>query len=302
MARHRIGDILTALRQNQLDRRMNGVLDYNQSEYADDKGPGAVTVGSSGSEIVWNVNSLDGQIDGETVSFAQDDVIVDANTSSDEERIDVIVASPSGDLEAWKADPAPITTTENDDGDEIELVGRQNPRSQPPALADLEGLVLAAVRTPPESSNTSDIDQDDVYDLRRPALDIAGERGQHPLYLPYSSLESGEHNSVGQGLILPPETTLEVVSWGNFWKDEWGTSGPEDGHELRLLDEDHDEIESTDEFWASADNGDDALFSVSNDGDDPEAYQFQLRNESDEDFSWTEDMRALTAVVYYRLI
>ena len=303
MARWRIGDALYALSRNQLDRRENGVFDYSQSQYADDEGPGAVTVGSSGSAIVVDVTAFSGQIEGVEVDFGTQSATLDPNGDPANERIDVIAGTPSGNVEAWKGQLAPTTTTENDDGDSITLTGRQNPRSEPPDLRDLEGVVLAAVRVPPGASNTSDLTQDDIHDLRRPALDVTGERNLQVLGLPYSSLEGGggEHSRVGQSIIIPPDTTLSVHSWGLCWKDEWGSSGPAGGHSLRVLDENHEQLESTTDLWESGEDGD-PLFSFSNDGDVPIAYQVQLLNNSDEDFSWNNNQRGMSANVYYQLI
>lgn len=297
MARHRIGDALLAVYKNQLDRRMNGVFEYDPSTDDEGEGEGAVTPGSGSTTV--SSNSFDGQISGDRISFSQESVSLDGNDDPDEERIDVIGGSADGSVKAWKGQLAPLTTTEGENGESVTLEGRQNPRSQPPDMHGFEGVVLAAVRVPPGGEG---ITQDDIHDLRRPALDLAGDQSQNVLGIPYSSLDSGDHNRVGQAMILPPDSTLELVGWGLCWKDEWGQSSPESGHELRLLDADLAEIERTEEFWEGADGSADALFSVSNDDDEPLAYQFQLRNDSDEDFSWNEDERAMSALVYYRLV
>lgn len=307
MARHRIGDAIYSLRHNQIDRRRNGIYDYSQSDFDGTEGPGSVTVGSSGSDIVVDVSAFEGQIEGEDVDFASQSVSLDDNPESDQERIDVIVGPPSGEVEPWKGDTYPLG--EDDDGNTLE--GRQNPESQPPALGDLEGVVLAAVRIPPSASNTSDLSQDDIHDLRRPALEAGGGGGLSVLGLPYSSLEGGggDHSRVGQALIVPPDTTLEVHSWGHCWKEgnsdtdsdePRGTSGPETGHILRLLSGSHEELESTNSFWESG--GGDPLFSIANDGTEPEVYQVQLLNDEEDDFTWQDGMRGLSANVYYRLV
>lgn len=307
MARHRIGDALLALRENQLDRRRNGVYDYTQSEYDGTQGPGAVTVGSSGSAIVVDVAAFDAQIEGTDVGFASQSVTLDSNPETNQERIDVITGSPSGDIEAWKGQAYPLG--EDDSGGT--LTGRQNPESQPPALGDLSGVVLAAVRVPPAASNTADLSQDDIHDLRRPALQEGGEGSLSVVGLPYSSLEGGggDHSRVGQALIVPPDTTLEVHSWGHCWKEgnsdtgseePRGTSGPASGHVLRLLDGNHNEVERTTAFWTSGDG--DPLFSIANDETTPAVYQVQLLNTADEDFTWQDGMRGLSANVYYQLV
>lgn len=297
MARHQIGDALLALRENQLDRRTNGVFDYDQVIHHDTQGPGAVTKASGTTSV--SANSFDGQISGDRIVFSQQSIDLDPNGDPQNERIDAIVGSPDGNISAFKGDLSPQTTTENEAGETITLQGRKNPRSQPPDLRSEEVVVLAAVRVPPDGSP---INQDDIYDLRRPALDLSGDQSQNVLGIPYSSLDSADHNRVGQAVIVPPNKTLEVHSWGLCWKDEWGASGPETGHQLRLLNENHEQIESTNSAWVSSDGSENPLFSISNDTTTSVPYQFQVRNQSGEDFTWDVDMRGLSANVYYRFI
>lgn len=170
------GDSLQAVRQNQLDRRTNGVVDFEPWTHTSTTGPLAVTLANSSTEIALDINAGTGQVAGQPHARESTQAPLEANATT-EWRADVVYMADSGAIDKYTGG-----TGDNTVGG-VEVVngepqlttssptGSQMLQPEPNDTRNAVGLVLAVVTVPPGASTSGDLVPDHIDDYRRPAIE-----------------------------------------------------------------------------------------------------------------------------------
>ena len=152
---------------------------------------GAVTPGTSSSEVKYEIGATEIRVDGTDYSAASGQVTVTSNTAS-EPRRDLVIAR-AGDttsdpatydvlvgetitpamMDRLQKEDQPFGAKLDDDGEPLHEVDNI-PQVQPPAAQNLrqEAAVLAMVFVPPGTVDSSDISNDYITDLRMQGIGV----------------------------------------------------------------------------------------------------------------------------------
>lgn len=159
--------VADAARQNQLDRRRNGVFGYDSSQHTATTGPLAVTSGSSTSAIELDYN-------GGTVNNRNERVQVTPGTvglppgDSEHPRKDLLYVADDSTVQVLPGEPADNQIVDMN-GTLYAPLGPQMPRPEPNDASGISGTIIASVTVPAGASESEDVPQSIIHDRRRRA-------------------------------------------------------------------------------------------------------------------------------------
>lgn len=219
------GYAIDAARHNQLDRRLNGVVNFDPSTHTETDGPCAVTVGSSSSAIESDVDGGTVQINGDRLEVLPDTVSHEAG-HADFPRHDIVYIAADGSPYVLTGEPGDNTIFDSE-GNAITPTGPSAPVPETQDGRRLEGAVLASVWIPAGATDTSDVSQNDhVHDRRRPAVPIPREAWKEISISGEMANITTNPNYREWGILVPGGHSLQLWSWRQMsntaeWSSDW---------------------------------------------------------------------------------
>lgn len=204
-----------AARNNQLDRRQNGVIDYDPARHPKAEGPLAVYEGNSTTSVELRVRGGSATVGGTRVEHEPGPIGLEDGPSGDRWRVVLVYVAEDGSIQTQPGTPGdnemriipedpettPITTGDGEVVNvlteaAIEEISPEGPAAVVPEAypaAGLNGTILAAVWVPPGATTSSDVPLQYIQDRRRPALQAPSEGWETPAHVTvFNTFDAGQ--------------------------------------------------------------------------------------------------------------
>ncbi|QRV14225.1 hypothetical protein JMJ58_14915 [Haloterrigena salifodinae] len=189
----------------------------------------AVSVGESGSAIELEVDAGDGYLENSALSTTAQTVTLSSG-DPDYPRRDVIYVASDETIGVLQGEPQKPPSDESGD-----LLGPQNaPKPAPNSAESLSGIPIAHCWVPAGAADTSDIQQDYIFDLRV-WVDISGATSSTDRrYATIGPVALDDGDTADAPLTVDNGDTIRVVEWGASLYDNGSKSDPPAGVRVKL--------------------------------------------------------------------
>lgn len=172
-----------AARHNQLDQRLNGILDYDERNTRVE-GQAALEFGSGNAGIELDIEGANCLINGSKISVPPNTVTLSDGDSSGEGlyRTDHIYATEAGNFSVAEGEPGDnryVVHEIDDSGTEPaiehsieESLRAGGPAPKGPSFAAEQGELLWTVLVPPGATTAADLNENHIFNRRRVAIDL----------------------------------------------------------------------------------------------------------------------------------
>lgn len=304
-------------RHNQIDRRLNGILDYDNRNTRTE-GQAALDFGSGSAAIELDIEGANLLLNGSKTSCPPNTVTLSDGNNSGLWRTDHIYATEAGNFAVAEGEPGDnrYVTHEIDDSDPtnpqithsiVENERAGGPRPKGVDFAQGSGELLWSVLVPPGASTAADLNENHLWDRRRTAIDLLGTEAPRVPAIASKSFELPAGDWTLWPVMAHGGQTIRLWSyevflarWGFFQSTDFtlylidyeGTGGiHEDAHEGGINWGEYAIWQSSQMWQMGRGSGDGTLLDIDT-GNEADAYAFVLSNDSDYDYVGPADKLA----------